>query len=178
MARILRPSVVARTGCSAAWQRACFGSRRSGVQIPASRRGAVDPISRLTADDRSHGGANDAEQTRTSPLILAQGRSPVAGEPPFHDDPAKEWDPADARTCHVDVAAPGRSGTAHGLSAERAVPGTRLVADGQRRHPRATRQRLPPLRPRGKPLRAANAWRPQRTPQAPADPPRAGRWSF
>jgi hypothetical protein len=26
------------TGCSAAWQRACFGSRRSRVQIPAARR--------------------------------------------------------------------------------------------------------------------------------------------
>ena len=34
------------TGCSAAWQRACFGSRRSGVQIPASR-----PAARWTARD-------------------------------------------------------------------------------------------------------------------------------
>ena len=33
--RTIRPGNF--TGCGAAWQRACFGSRRSGVQIPASR---------------------------------------------------------------------------------------------------------------------------------------------
>jgi hypothetical protein len=32
-----------QTGCGAAWQRACFGSRRSGVQIPASRREGLGP---------------------------------------------------------------------------------------------------------------------------------------
>src|SRR5580698_8113616 len=37
----IRPG--SHTGCGAAWQRACFGSRRSGVQIPASRRRGLDP---------------------------------------------------------------------------------------------------------------------------------------
>ena len=40
-------------GCSAAWQRACFGSRRSGVQIPASRPRRLTPFGSLNPEQGS-----------------------------------------------------------------------------------------------------------------------------
>ena len=69
---------IATTGCGAAWQRACFGSRRSGVQIPASRPDATCVGADPRTPSRPHLGKNAAVTAgRGGPSRSSGGHRPA-----------------------------------------------------------------------------------------------------